>query len=230
MKLNDYIGNLVASVQHARVNADLQAVRVAEDYAKHSLLAHFPVPRMRLKDVEMTIPVAINPGQKQKATTLEPINNREFNSLAYKEVLAGLGRKSLGSTQSRKLRQLISEQTGILEKTLLKEGETQALNNFSRIVAEAGIDSDKIEETDAEKKERTAQLSNKLTQQLGATIKPVHTEQLLDELDVAIEADVLREKPKDSLVNIKLVIQEEGVEWHKMEAQNGQITRKLIPE
>ena len=230
MKLHDYIGNLVASVQHARVNADLQAVRVAEDYAKHTLLEHFPVPRMRLKDVEMTIPVAINPGKQQKTTNLEPIDNRQFNSEAYKAVLAGLGKKRLNQTQSRTLRQVISDQTDLLEKAILKDGQTQALSNFSRVVAKAGIESQQKTDTNENAKELTAQLADKLTNQLGSAIKPVHQGQLLADLEVSIEADILKEKPKDSLVNIKLVIEEEGVEWHKMEAHNGQTTRKLIPE
>lgn len=231
MKLHDYIGNLVASIQHARVNADLQAIRVAEDYAKHSLLEHFPVPRMRLKDVEMTIPVAVNPSQTESTTNLEPINNREFNSEAYKTVLAGLGQKRLSQTQSRAVRQTISEQTDILEKAILKDGQTQALGNFARVVAKASIDSQaKTEETADEQKARIAALADKLNQQLSGAIKPINPEQLLADLDVAIETDILREKPKDSLVNIKLVIQEEGVEWHKMENQDGQLTRKLIPE
>lgn len=230
MKLHDYIGGLVNSIQQARVSADLQAVRVAEDYAKHSLLEHFPVPRMRLKDVEMTIPVAINPNQLQQSTNYEPIDNREFNTLAYKETLASLGLKSLSRIPSTQLRQAISDQTEQLEKAILKDGQTQAIRNFSSRVAKIGVDLSDMQISDAEKKERTAQIADRLNTQLAPAIKPVHSNIGFGELDVAIEADILREKPKESIVNIKLVIQEEGVEWHRMENEAGKLTHKLIPE
>lgn len=230
MKLHDYIGGLVNSIQQARVSADLQAVRVAEEYAKHSLLEHFPVPRMRLKDVEMTIPVAINPNQIQNSTNYEPIDNREFNALAYKETLASLGLKSLARAPSQQLRQVIAEQTDELEKAILKDGQTQALRSFAFKVAKIGINLGDTNLTEAQKKERTAQISDRLNEQLRPAIKPINTNALLGELDVAIEADILREKPTNSLVNIKLVIQEEGVEWHRLENESGKLTHKLIPE
>lgn len=230
MKLHDYIGGLVNSIQQARVSADLQAVRVAEEYAKHSLLEHFPVPRMRLKDVEMTIPVAINPNQLQQSTNFEPIDNREFNTLAYKETLASLGLKSLSRVPSQQLRQVISEQTELLEKSILRDGQTQAIRNFSLGVAKLGVNLSDAQLTDAERKERTAQIADRLTEQLKPAIKPTNVGLSFGELDVAIEADILREKPLASLVNIKLVIQEEGVEWHRMENESGKLTHKLIPE
>lgn len=230
MKLHDYIGNLVSSIQQARVSADLQAVRVAESYAKHELLEHFPVPRMRLKDVEMTIPIAIDAGQMQKTTNLEPIDNREFNAAAYKEVLAGLGKKSLSKDHSLRLRHIISEQSAILEKELLVGGETQGLKNFAVNVAKASVALQHDEGSTSDGDNRLELLTKRIATNLSGAIKPVNTESVLEQLDVTIEADILKEKSPESLVHIKLVIQEEGVEWHRMEAKNGTITRKLIPE
>ena len=230
MKLQDYIGNLVASVQHARVSADLQAVRAAESYAKHELLEHFPVPRMRLKDVEMTIPVAVNVGRTQKKTNLEPLDNREFNSVAYKEVLAGLGVKSMASSESRKLRRVISEQSDIFERELLVGGETQSMKNFSLAVATAAVEPKEGLPSDVSKSELTTRISDRLSQKLSSMIKPAATQSMVDDLDVAIEADILREKLPENLLSIKLTITEEGVEWHRMEAKDGKISRKLIPE
>lgn len=230
MKLHDYIGNLVSSIQHARVSADLQAVRVAESYAKHELLEHFPVPRMRLKDVEMTIPVAIDVGQIQKSTNLEPVDNREFNAAAYTEVLASLGRKSLPNTQSRKVRQVISEHSEQLERELLIGGETQALKNFAQTVAKTVVESQFSADSSADNKKLMATMADRLNTNLASALTPVNRESVLDQLEVTVEADILREKSPESLLSIKLVIQEEGVEWHRMEAKDGKISRKLIPE
>ncbi len=57
--LGDYLGMLLSEITVARMHADLEAVRVAEQYASHPLLRHMPVPRFRLPDVQMDIPVAI---------------------------------------------------------------------------------------------------------------------------------------------------------------------------
>ena len=44
----------------ARVQADLEAVRIAELYANHPLLKHMPVPRFRLPTVRFDVPVLIS--------------------------------------------------------------------------------------------------------------------------------------------------------------------------
>lgn len=58
--LGDYIGQLVSEMTIARVQADLEAVRVAELYASHPLLKHLPVPHFRLPEVELNVPVVVN--------------------------------------------------------------------------------------------------------------------------------------------------------------------------
>ena len=56
--LNEYLGGIFSSITDARVMADVQTVQVAEQYARHDLLKHFAVPRMRIGDIELTKPVA----------------------------------------------------------------------------------------------------------------------------------------------------------------------------
>ena len=60
IKLNDYLGSIVASFTNAKIMSDLQTVKLAEEYAKHDYLKHFSIPRMRIDDVEMTIPIALD--------------------------------------------------------------------------------------------------------------------------------------------------------------------------
>ena len=232
MKLHDYIGSLVISVQHARVSADLQAVRVAEDYAKHKLLEHFPVPRMRLKDVEMTFPVAIIPNQDEPAKRQKPFDSRQVTSLAYQETLSGLGLQRLNRAVSQKFRQFINEETQQLEKAVLEYGETQAFESFSRKIAQQAVDTINTQRTDLpddDLEKRISHVAERLSDKLKDTIKPQLTPDL-GNLDVSVETDILREKSAGSLVNIKLTIQEDGVEWHRMEDEDGTMTRKLIPE
>lgn len=57
--LGDYLGHLLSEIATARVQADLETVRMAELYASHPLLKHLPVPRFRLPNLTLDVPVLI---------------------------------------------------------------------------------------------------------------------------------------------------------------------------
>ncbi|MEJ2127120.1 MAG: hypothetical protein P8X84_06440 [Candidatus Bathyarchaeota archaeon] len=46
--LGDYLGNLISEVTLARMQADIEAVRIAELYSSHPLLKNMPIPHFRL--------------------------------------------------------------------------------------------------------------------------------------------------------------------------------------
>lgn len=60
--LGEYLGHLLCEVARARVRADMEAVRIAHEYANDDsqLLRHFAVPRMRLPTLEISLPVRID--------------------------------------------------------------------------------------------------------------------------------------------------------------------------
>jgi hypothetical protein len=57
--LGDYLGQLMAEIAIARMQADLETVRLAEIYAAHPLLKTMAVPRLRLPEVDLELPVLI---------------------------------------------------------------------------------------------------------------------------------------------------------------------------
>src|ERR1044071_5280346 len=57
--LGDYLGHLLSEITNARVQADLESVRVADLYASHPLLKHMAVPRFRLPNVTIDAPVVM---------------------------------------------------------------------------------------------------------------------------------------------------------------------------
>src|SRR5688572_19693895 len=61
--LGDYLGQLMSEIAMARMQADLETVRLAELYASHPLLKHLPVPHVRLPDVDVDLPVLIKQAQ-----------------------------------------------------------------------------------------------------------------------------------------------------------------------
>ncbi|WP_158837932.1 hypothetical protein [Polaribacter sp. L3A8] len=59
IKLSDYLDYLNSEIIQARKAADENAVLVAKEYAKHSYLKYFKVPRYAMRTVKMDIPVKI---------------------------------------------------------------------------------------------------------------------------------------------------------------------------
>lgn len=58
--LGDYVGHLLSEITIARMHADIEAIRIAELYAEHPFLRNMPVPRFRMPEVELEVPVVIN--------------------------------------------------------------------------------------------------------------------------------------------------------------------------
>jgi hypothetical protein len=60
-ELSDFLGHILEEITRARVAADAEAVRTAKRYAADpdGLLKYFPVPRVRLPNVEITAPMIV---------------------------------------------------------------------------------------------------------------------------------------------------------------------------
>jgi hypothetical protein len=232
-KLNEYIGGLVSSITNARVLSDLQTVKVAEEYAKHKLLKHFSVPRMRIDDVEMTIPIAMDELNQTAEKGIEPIDKSRFNALVYKEILNSIGLASLPAKHSQKIRSEISAKTIQLETRLRAENDIIYLKTYSEEVAslvksvfadealgalrgKVSINPEKI----------AAALENKLS----GEIKLADPKRLLGNLNVIVESQKLREHRPENILYIKLKISEDGMEWNISENSKGQIEERLLPE
>ena len=57
--LSEYVGYIFQEITRARVLADSESKRIAELYAKDEIMKHFSVPRFKIPEMELTIPVII---------------------------------------------------------------------------------------------------------------------------------------------------------------------------
>src|SRR3954464_7628945 len=69
--LGDYLGHLLSEITTARVQADLESVRIADLYASHTLFKHMAVPRFRLPNVTIDAPVVIT--RMEEAPAGQPV-------------------------------------------------------------------------------------------------------------------------------------------------------------
>lgn len=254
--LQDYLGTLVASVNQARVLADVESANIAEQYAQHRLLKHFSIPRMKMQNVEFTIPIAIEDIQTSEPRDYQPIDNKTFVSQAYDELTNVYQVRSFDRTSSLQIRKILYQQADELEQRL-KSGESVdiALKKFSdKIASEAlqikppnvststsvatGAASVKSKETKKEKTtntEKSIQLTKdviveKMLMRLTPEVKPKEIQRSIENANVIVEASRLREQKTENMVFIKMTVLEEGMEWHTIENEDGTSNSKLLPE
>ncbi len=232
-KLSDYLGSLVSNITNARVMSDIQTVKVAEEYNKHLLLKHFSVPRLRIENIEMTIPIALDEIEEKTETVYEPIDNIKFNARVYNEVVNSMGLTKLPNEISLKLRSEIAKRTQMLEQNLRITKNLTPLKNFSiELTSHIAELENKYPELkgDLKRKTKIKSLPDYLENTLSPEIKITTQNRAIDNLNVIVEASKLREQKPENIIYIKLKISEDGMEWNRSENSAGEIESRLLPE
>lgn len=224
-ELSRFLGELVSSISYARVQSDIQSVKIAEEYAKNNLLQHFAVPRMRVDKVELNIPVAIDKLLEKENPVYEPIDNIKFSSIAYRKILDILQVKELGILVSRPLRRAIAENIKILEAKIRANKIDNALGDFSKNIASKAVNL-----TGNDDPTLLEDIIKGLNYSLKDEMKLKSDNPMLDSLYVVVEADKLREIKPENIIMIKMTVSEQGMEWVKMENINKEVITKLMPE
>lgn len=222
VNLNEYLGGIATSISEARLMSDLKSLEIAEKFAKHDLLKHFSIPRFKAKNIELTIPVAIGELENSYEKEYQPIDNIGFNSKTYTILKDASKATSFDRKTSISIRSVIAKETDELERNIKStENKDLSLKQFSERVAEKFVSVSK------EKLDYTS-LVNKLTTDLKSSIK---TRQLVKQnTKVIVEAHKLNEIKPENIVQIKMTLNEESMEWYTSENENGEKESKLLPE
>jgi len=222
VNLNEYLGGIATSIAEARLMSDLKSLEIAEKFAKHDLLKHFSIPRFKAQNIELTIPVAIGELEKNYEKEYQPIDNIEFNSQTYSILKDASKTTSFDRKTSISIRSVIAKETDELEKNIKStENKAPSLKYFSETVAEMFLSISK-ENLDFKS------LVNKLTTELKPSIKSKKL--VTQNTKVIVEAHKLNEIKPENIVQIKMTLNEEGMEWHTSENESGERETKLLPE
>lgn len=227
--LNEYLGTIVSSISNARVMSDLQTSKIAEEYAKHDILKHFTIPRMRISDVEVEFKVAIDELDEEIIYPVNLIDNRDLNKSLYAEVTKSLGVKSLPKPISQKVLSVLSDRTKILETKLNQTKKLSQVDTFGEVVKR---DLTTILQTEDI---NTEDFDPDFLQQRIKTVTDRNVRLSLDKntignMSVVAEAASIKEIPADNLLTIKMTVNEDGMEWVQTEDADGNIKRQLLPE
>jgi len=233
--LGDYIGNLLSEITTARVQADIEAVRVAELYASHPLLKHIPVPHFRLPTVTLDVPVAIKEIEEMgkapapaSAVVLRSIRKN------FEQVISSRIRQSgikLSDVQAKNLRRDVSlkfanfkQPSGVpLSMTHIADELVFTTANVLRPSLEGPE-----EKEDRSKLERIEKLESELKTELYMEFSKFL--KAPNRLNVAITTAELREAgSSEVMANIHLSITEDAFEWSVIES-DGKPRSRLVPE
>lgn len=229
--LGDYLGHLMSEIATARVQSDLETVRIAELYANHPLLRHLPVPRFRLPTVTLDVPVAVQkmeeaqPGESARGGLGPEAMRKSFDPL-----LDGyLARQNIKLTAA--------ERTGVnraLDATGARLVQPPAVAGSVTQLADELVQAAVQALGDMRRKERTGELAmdEKSVNEFkaAARVEFLTQRKAPPRLQVLVTNAELREAgPPENLARLRLSISEESVEWTVIESQ-GKSTAKLSLE
>ncbi len=229
--LGDYLGHLLSEITIARMQADLEAVRVAELYASHPLLRTFPVPHFRLPDVDLDLPVVIKqvedprPGESPRGGMALADIRKTFDRVLAKQ----LQQERIHTTpdEREKLRQILDEKIASLgqptevavDVARISDQLTSVTTEFLRATAQprGGVEPGDIQRFEKALKH-------------AARIELLEARKTPPRLQVLVTTQEIREAgPSEVITRLRLKVSEQGVEWTTVEA-DGRTQDRLVPE
>jgi hypothetical protein len=224
--LSDIVGALMTDMVNARRIADEHTVRVAQLYKKEPLLSGMSVPRIRIPEITIEMPIVVKMGegaQEEKNTPPQDVVNRARKFLTKKQK-----KENLDFLSSEFIGEFCSEFKSRLDDIVSRRGGAIAMR--TAFANEAG------------------NVLNELLDKLDTTPSKAITDKLYNELENEIYWVAVKKEAKPSSINIhaetekvktrtdpknatriRIVMKEEGMEWHEVKTDAGPAQR-LAPE
>ena len=223
--LSDYVGAILAEITNARVQSDLESARVAQLYASHPLLQHFAIPRMRLPNVSLDLPVAVDKVEPPAAGA-RPADLSEVRQKIDGIIQQELSRAKLQLTPSLKKR--LTEALGQLFHNLKAAASLSATDIFNAAdqASSSTMDVFTTATKDADTLDPTVEPS--IRRQFAAEFFKLQPPPA--QVQVSVITSQLKDvAPSQILTRVHLAISEEGVEWTQTNPSDP-ASKTLLPE
>lgn len=227
--LGEILGAILTAVAHARRMADEETVAIAEYYKQNPLLAGLSVPRIRIPQFDVDIPVVIDrfkTATRGKAASAEEVSAAVTESLR-KEVdkLDDEDSDALARSFEPAFRERL---TSVLAHEAIR-APSLAAEEVSRVAEEsviAALGPHRAERLDREKMAHIVS-EVRTTAARTAIIRP----SLPPQMAVSVVTSSIKDlADPNSVTRIHLSIREDGVEWASTERPDGTTRGHLIPE
>ena len=225
--LGDFLGQLMSEIALARMQSDLETVRLAELYAEHPLLRTLPVPHLRLPNVDLEVPVLIqaseppredeSPRGGVKVSELR----RRFDAVLDKELVAA--DVALSTTQLRKVRSALASRMEAHETPTETAVDVQSVaDDFTDTVVRTIAELPRTEPIAIDA------LASGLKSAVRREFLKVRTPppRLLA---LVTSAEIREAGTSENVTRLNLKLSEQGVEWTTIET-NGVSRDRLVPE
>ena len=225
--LGDYIGYLMSEITNARAQADYEAVRIAEQYAKDPYLKHMPIPHFRMPSVSIDIPLIINNVEEPDTGRYSNDQMLSYMQAKFRKILP----KQLDNISTSKLRtnelNRISKRTDSIFASFKQLDQSPIRITY---IADKLVSSvtEELKKNTLPDKLNIDDFTNDLREQLYSEFSKYLRRR--PRLDItANTAEIKNAGPKDILAYIRFTITEETFEWTTVEEANIK-TRRLVPE
>jgi len=225
--LDEFLGAILAGVSHARRIADEESTAIAEYYKDNPLLSGMAVPRVRIPEFTIDIPLLIEDQEQKQPPRFKPraAVAREVTRVA-KEAIKEKGVK-ISAASMKKFETRISHELEGLTRT--SPGRPiPAREQFVKISELAFIDTLRNEKID---------MPDNVKREILSSLRRAARENLLDKPGEPprLKINVLTAEIKDKaapvqVARIKLTVREEGLEWTTIENEDGSSESRLTPE
>lgn len=220
------LGALISGVAHARRIADEESASIAEHYKDNPLLSGMSIPRIRVPEVSIDIPMLI-----------EAQDEGEADQIADTETVKKAVRKELEASLSREGLSMSEEDLKKFDAAFGQQLNKVAVPSVYRLPREAVIraaeDAYSITVRDKIIKNATLAASSRVVSNLrfsagGSALEKVGRS---PRIDVSmLTAEVKDKSSQTNVSRLKLTLKEEGLEWSIGENDDGTMSRKLTPE
>ncbi len=226
--LDDFLGMILSGVSHARRISDEESANIAEHYKENPLLSGMTVPRLRIPEITIDIPVLIESHHQKKTTEIRA------KALIVKDLLTSLKSSSKADRTVKLSKEFLVE----YEKTMLKEIER--LNKSARtgkLISRESVG--RISERTFVLLARKSKLviSPQSSKILKRNLRHAAREAAFDKpagiskLNVNVMTSEIKDKSSPAnAARIKLTLREEGLEWGAIEHDDGTTSNLLTPE
>jgi hypothetical protein len=220
------LGALVSGVVHARRIADEESAAVAEHYKDNPLLSGMSIPRVRVPEVTIDIPMLID--AEDEGEPDQVADSAAIKAAISKDLKASLSREKLSIPESdlKKFEDVLEQQLARASTPTAYRSPREAVirvaeDTFTEtlkdsVVSQGTLASVKRIVSDVRFSASGSALSKVgRSPQIGATI---------------MTAEVKEKSSHTNVSRLQLTLREEGLEWSIGENEDGTVSRRLTPE
>ena len=220
------LGAIISGVVQARRIADEESAAVAEHYKDNPLLSGMSIPRVRVPEVTIDIPMLIDATDDGEAD--EVADSETIRDAVKKELKASLAREglSVANADLKKFDSTFNQQLAKISAPVGHRAPREAIIRAAEDAYSATVRNKVIDKGTLAAANRVA--SNIRFSASGSALAKVGR---APNLATNVLTAEVKEKSSDANVSrIQLTLKEEGLEWSIGENEDGTTSRKLTPE